>query len=75
MPKKQLKKKASALERFQDQLLLLLEQGKKPATIRKTLLTDPALAEFHDYIKAMDDHMIDVAAELIGKWSTKGKPS
>ena len=53
----------------------MLEEGKEPSRIRAALLDDPALAEFHAYIGSMDDKMIEVAAELIGKWSTKGKPS
>jgi hypothetical protein len=69
------RRKASSLEHFQDRLLLLLEERKSAAEIRAMLLTDKTLKEFHDYIKAMDDHMLEVAVELTGKWSTKGKPS
>jgi hypothetical protein len=65
----------SGLARFQDRLLKLLSEKRAPADIRAALLAEPSLAEFHDYIGSMDDHMLEVARELVGKWSTRGKPS
>ncbi|MEZ0225790.1 MAG: hypothetical protein ACAH83_14640 [Alphaproteobacteria bacterium] len=76
MPKKPpRKKKPAGLARFQDRLLELLAAGKKPREVRKAMLADKTLAEFHPYIETMDDPMLAVAAELIGKWGVKGKPS
>lgn len=76
MKKPQRKKKSpGGLSRFQDRLLELLAAGKKPRDVRKTLLADKTLADFHAYIETMDDPMLEVAAELIGKWGVKGRPS
>ena len=76
MKKPQRKKKpAGGLACFQDRLLELLAAGKKPREVRKALLADDNLAEFHVYIEIMDDRMLEVAAELTGKWGVKGRPS
>ncbi len=53
---------------FQSRLLQLLWEEDDPETVRRTLLADAALAEFHGYIKSMDARMIVVAAELVRKW-------
>jgi hypothetical protein len=75
VPKKpQRKKKSAGLARFQDRLLELLAAGKKPREVRKAMLADETLAEFHPYIETMDDPMLEVAAELIGKWGVKVRP-
>jgi hypothetical protein len=63
------------LARFQDRLLELLAAGKTPEAVRAELLADPSLEEFHPYVEAMEPHMLDVAAELVKKWGTRGKPS
>ena len=69
------KKPTGGLARFQDRLLELLAAGKKPREVRKAMLADKSLSEFHPYIETMDDPMLAVAAELIGKWGVKGRPS
>lgn len=53
---------------FQSRLLQLLWESGNPAGIRQALLDDAALAEFHGYVRGMDDRMIEVAAELVHKW-------
>jgi len=53
---------------FQHRLLQLLWENSNPAEIRQALLDDAALAEFHGYVRGMDDRMIEVAAELVRKW-------
>ncbi len=61
--------------RFQDRLLELLAAGKTHEQVRAELLADEKLKEFHAYVEAMEPHMLDVAAELVRKWGTRGKPS
>jgi hypothetical protein len=61
----------SGVAQFQDRLLELLWQGKSPRQVRRALLSDPALADFHAYIRRMDDSMIEVARELASKWGVK----
>jgi hypothetical protein len=75
VPKPPPEQKLTGAALFQDRLLRLLEQEKSPADIRAALLADTDLAPFHDYIRAMEDRMIEVAVELAGKWGTKGTPS
>ena len=53
---------------FQSRLLQLLWEEDDPEAVRRALLGDSALAEFHGYIKSMDTRMIEVAAELVRKW-------
>lgn len=69
------KKPREGLSLFQDRLLELLALGKSPRQVRKALLADENLTEFHAYIEIMDDRMLEVAAELTGKWGVKGRPS
>ena len=73
MPKPQ--PEQTPLARFQDRLLELLAAGKTPGAVRTELLADPALKEFHAYVEAMEPQMLEVAAELVKKWGTRGKPS
>lgn len=71
--KQEARENPEALALFQDRLLQLLWEESDPARIRGDLLAEPALAEFRDYIEAMEDRMIGVAAELVRKWGS-GKP-
>lgn len=59
---------SKGLALFQDRLLQLLWENGNPAEIRAALLDDAELAAFHDYVRGMDDRMIEVAAELVHKW-------
>ena len=56
------------LAQFQNKLVMLLYSTAAPAQIKAQLLADPALVPFHDYIREMEEPMLDIAKELAAKW-------
>lgn len=59
---------ADALAHFQSRLLQALWEEEDAEAVRRALLQDASLAEFHAYVTAMEPRMIEVAAELVRKW-------
>ncbi|MBL1148404.1 MAG: hypothetical protein HND56_07530 [Pseudomonadota bacterium] len=62
-------KKKTPLEHFQTRLLQMLALQMPPEKITEQLLQDKQLADYHAYIKEFDPAMIEIAEELVQKWS------
>lgn len=58
-----------SLAHFQSRLLEELWAGRGAEETRAALLADSTLAPFHAYIAGMEIEMIDVASDLVRKWS------
>ena len=62
-------KKTTPLEHFQNRLIQMLALRMEPVEIKAQLLQDKKLADYHAYIKEFDPAMIEIAEELVQKWS------
>lgn len=59
---------ADTLAHFQSRLLQALWEEEDAEAVRRVLLADDSLAEFHAYVEGMETRMIEVACELVRKW-------
>lgn len=77
MPKenKQELTEAKDLEGYQDSLLNLLADGLPPEEVVEVLKTDERFEKYRSYTENFDVDMVNVACELIKKWSRKSDQS
>lgn len=61
-----------ALEQFQIHLLQVLYQYNDAEIIYEQLISSPSTEPFESWVSQMDSCMIEVAAELVKKWSVIG---
>lgn len=62
-------KRKTPLEHFQNRLLQMLALKMDPEEIKAQLLKDKKLTDYHEYIQDFDPAMLEVAEELVHKWS------
>ena len=60
------------LAAYQESLLALLHDETSPAAVKDALARHPELASFRAYVLALEPRSLEVAMELVRKWSEVG---